>query len=291
MKWVGLYDYRKIIASEHACFKLIRKIRWPHGVRCPRCNFSRTYHYLENNVPKHRCKRCNYKFTDITGTVFQRTKIPLSKWILAIALFKIGISANQLAKEIGVAYRIAWSLMHRFRSAVEKDPLFTKLQGIIEMDETYFGGRQHRNKRLGKTGFTNKVPVIGIRSRNGKVKTIAVSRMRSRQLKSILQRWVESGSTIYTDDYKLHRRLSEWGYNHEIINKLLGFVREPDIHINAAEGYWLLSKTKLYARHHQMSRKYLPKYLAEIEHKFNYRKELDFIRLIINRLIFGPLSE
>jgi transposase-like protein len=91
-----------------------------NGVQCPRCNFSRAYHYLENNVPKHRCKRCNYKFSDITGTIFQRTKIPLSKWILAIALFKIGISANQLAKEIGVAYRIAWNLMHKFHSTIEK---------------------------------------------------------------------------------------------------------------------------------------------------------------------------
>jgi transposase-like protein len=93
------------------------------------------------------------------------------------------------------------------------------------MDETYFGGRQHRNKKYGKTGFTNKVPVIGIRSRNGKVKTIAVSRMRSLQLKRILQRYIEPGSTIYTDDYKLHRRLSKWGYNHKVINKLFGFVK------------------------------------------------------------------
>lgn len=291
MKHIGLYDYRQIIANEQACFKLIRKIRWPKGPRCPRCNFSRAYHYLEQGIPKHRCKKCKYKFADITGTIFQRTKIPLSKWILAIALFKIGVSANQLAKEINVAYRIAWTLMHKFRSAVEKDPLFNKLQGIVELDETYFGGRQHRNKKLGKTGFTNKIAVVGIRSRDGKVRTIILPKMGSKSLKEILRQHVKPGCIIYTDKDKLHRRFKQWGYRHTMINKLFGFVKERDIHVNSIEGYWKLSKTKLYARHHSMSRKYLPKYLAEIEHKFNYRNELDFVRLMLNKLIFGPLSE
>lgn len=285
-KYIGIYEYRKAFASEKACFELIRKIRWPKGTRCPRCNFSRQWHYLEKGIPKHECKTCRYKFSDITGTVFQRTKIPLSKWIFAIALFKIGISANQLAKEIGVAYRIAWSLMHKFRSAVEKDPLFAKLKGIVELDETYYGGRQHRSRKYRRTGFSNKTAVVGIRSRDGKVRTISILRIRSRRLKQILQKYVERGSTLYADNHKLHAKFDQWGYKYESINKLFGFVREPDIHTNSVEGYWMLSKTKLYARHHQMSRKYLPKYLAEMEHKFNHRNELDFVKLLLERLIF-----
>lgn len=289
-KHVGLYEYRKIIASEKACLKLIRRIRWPNGIQCPRCEVTENRHFDEKGIPKHQCKKCSYKFSDITGTMFQGTKIPLCKWILAIGLFKVGISANQLAIEIGVSYKVAWAMMHKFRSSVENDPIFTQLQGTIELDETYYGGRQHRNRRAGQTGFTNKMPVVGIRSREGKVKTIAIPKMRSRKLKQILQTYVKPGSTLYTDDHKLHRLFGQWGYHHQAINKLFGFVKEQDIHTNSIEGYWMLSKTKLYARHHQMSKKYLPKYLAEADYKFNNRNELDFIALLLNKLIFTPLS-
>lgn len=289
-KYIGLYDYRSIIANEKACFVLLRSIRWPSGVRCPRCKYPRSRHFIENAIPKHQCKRCNYKFSDITGTIFQRTKIPLSKWIVAIALFKIGISALQLSKEISVSYRIAWKLMHKFRDAVDKDPLFIQLEGKVEIDETYFGGRQHRHRKYGKTGYSNKTVVVGIRSRDGKVKSIALPRLQSHKLKRILSLYVKEGSMIYTDDHKLHRKFSQWGYEHKIINKLFGFLEKPDIHTNSIEGYWMLSKNKLYARHHQMSKKYLSKYLAETDYKFNYRKQLDPIRDIMQRLIFTPYS-
>jgi transposase-like protein/Zn ribbon nucleic-acid-binding protein len=289
-KYKGLYDYRKIIASEKASYDLIRKIRWPQGVRCPRCEHPRNRHFKENGIPKHQCKKCDYKFSDITGTIFQNTKLPLSKWIAVIALFKIGLSALQLSKEISISYRIAWKLMHKLRDAVGDD-LLSQLQGQIELDETYFGGREHRHRKYGKTGFTNKTPVIGILSRNGKVKTIALPNLQSHKIKQILKEHVKPGSVLFTDDHKLHRKFGRWGYDHKKINKLFGFLKEPDIHTNSIEGYWMLSKTKLYARHHQMSRKYIPKYLAETDYKYNNRNDLDPIRTIIQRLIFTPLSE
>jgi transposase-like protein len=289
-KYIGLYDYRKIIASEKACFKLLRTIRWPKGVRCPRCRYPRNRHFIENAIPKHQCKRCDYKFSDITGTIFQGTKIPLSKWIVAIALSKIGISARQLSKEIAVRYRIAWKLMHKFRDAVDKDPLFTQLQGTIEIDETYFGGNYRRHRKFGATPYSNKTAVIGIRSRDGSVKSIALPKLQSHQLKQILQRYIKAGSTIYTDDHQLHRKFSQWGYDHKVIQKIFGYVVKPDIHTNSIEGYWMLSKNKLYARHHKMSRKYLPKYLAETDYKFNTRNNLDPVRDVIKRLILTPYS-
>ncbi len=289
-KYQGLYEYRKIIASERACLGLIRRVRWPRGVRCPRCGFARQYHFEEYGVPKHQCKRCDYKFSDLSQTIFQRTKLPLSKWVLALALFKIGLSAHQLAKEIGVSYKTAWQLMHKFRSALENDPLISQLRGTIELDETYFGGRQHRDYMKGHTGMTNKIPVVGIRSRDGKVKTLALSKLGYRELKAFLRRFVRSGSLIYTDDLPLHDNLYRWGYRYHTVNKRLGFVRPPDIHTNSVEGYWMLCKNKLYARHHQLSRKYLPKYLAEMEYKFNCRYDLDFVKTLLHRLIFPPLS-
>jgi transposase-like protein len=288
-KYIGLYEYRKIIANEKVAYEFIRKVRWPKGVRCPRCEYPRNRHFVENGVPRHQCKKCDYKFSDITGTIFQNTKLPLTKWIAAIGLFKIGISALQLSKEISISYRIAWKLMHKLRNIVD-DPLLNQMCGKIEIDETYYGGREHRHRKYGKTGFTNKTPVIGIRSRDGKVKTIALPNLQSQKIKQILKEHVEPGSILYTDDHKLHRKFGQWGFTHKKINKLFGFLVKPDIHTNSIEGYWMLSKNKLYARHHQMSKKYLPKYLAECDYKFNNRNQLDPIKDIVQRLIFTSLG-
>ena len=122
--------------------------------------------------------------------------------------------------------------MHLFRDAVDKDPLFTRLHGIVEIDETYFGGKEHRHRKYGKTGFRNKIVVIGIRSRGGKIKSIALPQFqRTHTIKQILKAHVKKDSVLYTDDHLLHRKFSQWGYKHKVVNKLFGFLVKPDIHI------------------------------------------------------------
>lgn len=279
----GLYDYRGFINNENLCFELVREVRWPIGIFCPRCKHRKQWHYLEKGIPKHRCQNCNYKFSDISGTLFQKSKTPLSKWILAIALFKIGISALQMSKEVKVTYKAAWSMLHKMRRCMQKDKFFTHLADCVEIDETYYGGYRHRSHTEGI--FENKVPVIGIRSRDGKVKSIAVPRIRSWRLKKLLQKYVKPGATVYTDDRNIYRNLRDWGYNHHHICKLFGYFRKPDIHTNSIEGYWMLSKNKLYARHHKMSKRYLPAYLAEIDYKFNHKHEPDFVKNMLKMLL------
>lgn len=288
MSEMGLYDYREFIVNENACYKLLREIRWSKGIKCPRCKHKKQWHYLEQGISKYRCKKCNYKFSDTTGTIFQKSRTPLSKWILTIALFKIGISARQMSKEVKVTYKAAWSMMHKMRHCMQKDKFFKQLSGHVEIDETYYGGREHRNRKVGKTGFKNKMPVVGIRSRDGKVKTIYVPKIKSHKLKKVIQKYVQQGSIIYTDDYNMYRNLKLWGYQHFSINKLFGYLKEPNIHTNSVEGYWRLSKTKLYATHHKISRQHLSKYLAEREYKFNHRDDPDFVRDML-KLLLCPL--
>lgn len=109
---MGLYDYRKFIASETLCRQLIRRLRWPKGIRCPRCNHAHIWRMKEEENIEYRCKRCNYHFSDISGTLFEKTTTVLSKWVMAIGLFKIGISANKLKDEIHVAYNTAWKILN-----------------------------------------------------------------------------------------------------------------------------------------------------------------------------------
>jgi transposase-like protein len=283
---MGLYDYRFYLTDESECRKLLHEIRWPHGIRCPRCGFQTIWKLGKKDGFKYKCRSCKYKFTETSGTIFEKTRTPISKWICAIGLFKIGISANQLKDEIQVTYKAAWQMLTKIRKAIKRDPLTDQLSGHIEVDETYFGGRQKGKRGRGAAG---KTPVIGIIQRNGSVRTIAIPNVKSATLQALIKEHVEAGSTVYTDSWQGYRGLDNIGFSHKIVNHDKIFVSSKGNHTNSIEGYWRLSKHKLYARYHKISPEQLPNYLAEADFKFNERTDPDFIKLVLYKLIFQSL--
>ncbi len=154
---VGLYAHRAIIASERACLRVVRRLRWPKGIRCPRCGSSRHRRMREDGRPEHGCRRCRYHLSDTTGTIFAKSRTPLSKWVLAIGLFKIGIPARPLETELGVTYKTAWTIVNRIRQAVGADGFVRRLSGEVEVDDTYYGGRRKGKRGRGAGG---KTPVV-----------------------------------------------------------------------------------------------------------------------------------
>lgn len=283
---MGLYNYREYIANEKACRKLLRDIRWPNGIKCPKCKHSKIWKLGEADNFKYKCSHCSYKFTETSGTIFEKTRTHISKWILTIGLFRIGISANQLKEEIVVTYKVAWEMLKRIRTAIKDDPLVNQLSGHIEVDETYFGGKRKGKRGRGAAG---KTPVVGIIQRNGKVKTMAVPDVKSDTLQILVKNHVKEGSTVYTDGWQWYSGLKEHGFIHKLVDHDKEFISDGNTHTNSIEGYWRLSKHKLYARYHKISKKYLPDYLAESEFKFNERLQPDFIRLVLTKLIQVPL--
>jgi transposase len=283
---MGLYDYRFYLADETECRKLFYEIRWPHGIRCPRCGHQAVWRLGKKDRFKYKCRSCKYKFTETSGTIFEKTRTPLSKWVCAIALFKIGISANQLKDEIRVTYKAAWQMLAKIRKAITRDPLTDQLAGHIEVDETYFGGRQKGKRGRGAAG---KTPVIGIIQRNGSVRTIAIPNVKSATLQAHIKEHVEAGSTVYTDTWQGYRGLDNSGFSHKLVNHDKAFASSNGNHTNSIEGYWRLSKHKLYARYHKISPERLPDYLSEAEFKFNERAHPDFIKLVLSKLIFQSL--
>lgn len=283
---MGLYDYREFIANEAACIELLRNIRWPEGVECPKCGHKKIWKLGNADDFKYKCSKCSYKFTETSGTIFEKSRTPISKWICAIGLFKIGVSANQLKEEIGITYKTAWQMLSRIRKAIKDDPLTHQLSGHIEVDETYFGGKRKGKRGRGAAG---KTPVVGIIQRNGKVRTIAVPDVKGNTLKNLVKQHVEKGSTVYTDGWKGYKGLEKHGFTHKAVDHDKEFISDDGDHTNSIEGYWRLSKHKLYARYHKISEKYLPDYLAESEFKFNERFQPDFIRLVLSRLLLVPL--
>ena len=156
---MGLYQYREFIASEKACNRFIRDLRWPKGGRCPGCGYSRIWRIQEKERSEYICKRCRYHFSLTTGTVFEKTRTPLSKWILAVGLFKTGVSAHRLKEEVNVTYKTAWKMLNMIRSCISHGQLIDKLKGRVEVEDTYFGGRQ-KGKR--GRGAAHKRPAVGM---------------------------------------------------------------------------------------------------------------------------------
>ena len=210
-----LYDYRYYLADENECRKLLHEIRWPDGIECPRCGHEFIWKLGRKDRYKHKCRRCKYKFTETSGTIFEKTRTPISKWICAIGLFKVGISANQLKDEIRVTYKAAWQMLAKIRKAIKGDHLTSQLSGHIEVDEAYFGGRRKGKRGRGAAG---KTPVIGIIQRDGDVRTIAIPNVKSKTLQALVKEHVEAGSTSYTDNYVGYRGLDNSGFSYKLVN-------------------------------------------------------------------------
>jgi transposase-like protein len=164
----------------------------------------------EDGRTEYRCRRCRHHFTETSGTIFTKTRTPLTKWVLAIGLFKIGISARALQTELSVTYKTAWAMLDRIRQAVSVDPLVRRLSGEVEIDDTYYGGRRKGKRGRGAAG---KAAVIGIRQRGGRVRTILVPALDTQTVRELVRAHVRRGSRVYTDSLNIYRELQGMGYH------------------------------------------------------------------------------
>lgn len=258
---MALYAYRRIIASERACWQLLRRLRWPGGIQCPRCGERRIWRMHHRGRAAYRCAACRRHFNVLTGTVLEDTRLPLSKWVLAVALFRIGISARALAEELQVSRQTAWQLLHRLRRALADDALLQQLHGQIEVDDTYIGGRQ---KGPRGRGARHKTLVIGLKERGGRVRSLAVVALTSATIHAILRAHVARGARIYTDEFVSYRRLRGLGLQHRRIRHAERFAR-GQTHTQSIEGHWGHLKPTLVARHRSVTPHHLQKYLAEAD--------------------------
>lgn len=281
---MGLYDYRHVIANERTCYWFIHRLRWAKGPVCPGCGTARPYAMREHGIVRYRCKDCGRRFSLRTGTVFEGSRLPLTKWVLAIGLFRIGISARSLAREINVAVRVAWAMLHKLRDVVQRDVLTRKLKGRIEVDETYIGGR--RKGQRGR-GAAHKTIVLGLKVRRGRVRSLVVPSVATRDLHAAIKAHVAKGARLYTDEFKSYRRLRRLGYRHCRVKHSEWFVRGQS-HTQAIEGHWGHVKPTLVARHRSVSPKHLQRYLAEADIKHRLPEDMDFIAFMLRRLVSSP---
>ena len=279
-------------SSEEACKRFLTEKRWPNGVQCPRCKNAKVYEL--KSKPFHwvcKAKECGgrngYRFSVISKTVFENTNYPLKTWFQVVYLMtqsKKGISALQIHRQIGSGdYRTAWYMCHRIRAAM-KDGGFSKLMGEVEVDETFLGGsdkNRHRSKKRGEHGSKGKVAVIGAIARKGNVVCQVIEQTDRHTLGEFVRKTVcENVSLVATDEYTGYARLKHQ-FPHKTVNHVKGEYVRGNVHTANLDSFWSLLKRGVMGTFHQVSKGYLPLYLAEFSYRHNNRENADIFGDVI----------
>jgi len=294
---MNLLDIYKELNTEAKCLAFLEHMRWPDGVKCLSCESLRiTRITAKGKLNKksgkrspdrelYQCNECRFQFTATTGTVYHDTHLPLSQWFLAIALItesKKGISANQLARALGVQYRTAWYLAHRIRKAMVEANA-PKLKGTVEIDETYIGGKHRGHK--GK--MKSKDVVIGVRERGGDLRLVQTPDNKAETVYQVIADHVDKDvQKIMTDESPIYN--FETTYLHKVPHDRIKhkdkiYVR-GDVHTNTVESAFSLFKRGLTGAFHKVSLKHLQRYLNEFSFRFNNRKAADLFGMTVRRM-------
>jgi len=284
MNIISIY---KRFPKEFDCRTYLEQLRWQSKPVCPYCSSANIT--LRPKEQRHHCNNCNTTFSVTVNTIFHCTHLPLQKWFLAVSLVlnaKKGIAARQLARDLEVNKNTAWRMAMKIRQAMVDTRQRNLLTGLVEMDETYIGGKPRKGSgQINKRGRgTRKTPVVGIMERGGRVTASPAKngQLTTKNLADLVRRSVDTNNaTLITDEFTGYigiRRILP----HEIVDHSNWYV-DGYKHTNNIESFWALLKRGIVGQYHKVSLHYLPRYIDEFCYRHNHRKDTDLFSLTILR--------
>ena len=278
-----LYEFQQQYPDDEACLLKIMEVRYGGTeLFCPKCGAYGKF-YRMTKERGYVCQHCGHHLHPCVGTPMERSRTPLHKWFYAMFLFassRHGVAAKELQRQLGVTYKTAWRMAHEIRKYMAEVDGEIPLEGTIEVDETYVGGKR---KGKGRGYKANKTVVFGMLQREGDVMASVVPNVRKKTLQPIIKENVKPGSTVNTDELHSYGGLNMGGFKHESVNHGVGEYVKGSCHVNAIEGFWARLKLSIRGTHVHASRKHLQKYVKEFEYRYNRRKRPE--------AIFGDLVE
>ncbi|MEZ5339264.1 MAG: IS1595 family transposase [bacterium] len=274
-----LLEAVRYFADADVCFEFVKRMRWPEKVTCPMCGCNE--HSFLSTRKMWQCKSCKKQFSIKKGTIFEDSPLKLDKWLIAmwlIANAKNGISSYELHRSLGITQKSAWFMLHRIRLAMQNKSI-EKLGGQIEADETYVGGKlgnMHVRKQKEvreNSSFAGKTIVSGILQRGGEVRTKVVQNTKRNTLCSEVEKNVNPGAQVFTDDLSSYDRLDN-NFRHATVNHQIEFVN-GDVHTNSLEGFWSQVKRTISGTYVSVEPVHLSRYLDEACYRYNNRKGND----------------
>jgi transposase-like protein len=268
--------------DDDAAREYLQSIRWPDGPVCPHCGVIGNHYQLEGKAHRkglYKCceKECRKQFSVTVGTVFERSHIPLSKWLAAAYLLcssKKGISAHQLHRTLGVTYKTAWFLAHRIRFAMADFGKTGKLGsggGVVEADETYIGHKPWRRKGR---GWGHKEMVFSLVERDGQARSVHITGKMFDGIKKALRENVSSDARLSTDEARMYRKIAKQFAEHITVNHSQDEYVRGDAHTNTIEGFFSVFKRGMNGVYQHCDSQHLHRYLAEFDFRYNHRVAL-----------------
>jgi transposase-like protein len=280
-----LIEAIRYFSDQDVCVQFVAKLRWPDGPVCPSCGG--TEHSYLTTRRLWKCRSCKRQFSVKVGSIFEDSAIPLDKWLAAmwmIANSKNGVSSHEMGRSLGITQKSAWFLLHRIRLAMQTGT-FAKLDGEIEVDETFIGGKarnMHKNVRARKitgTGGKDKAIVAGVLQRGGEIRAVVVPDTRRATLQAGVREHVEKGSAVYSDAFKSYIGLAG-EYDHKVVDHAERYV-DGQVHVNGVENFWSLLKRGLHGTYVSVQPWHLFRYIDERVFTYNERDLSDLDRFLV----------
>ena len=268
---LSLIEFQNKFPNEKRCLMHIYTVRWPNGYRCPRCNHDKASYHSTRNL--YQCKKCKYQASIIAGTIFHKTRIPLRKWfwmILFLGRYKSGVSIRSLQKMLKISsYKTAWAMAHKIRHAMSARDAQYQLAGLIEVDDSYFGGSKPGKRGRGAEGKSSVILAVENKGENpGFAKAYHVPQLDKETISDRLKDQFKSDTVIRSDGWRSYNGLASEDIKHEPVvgSGKAGPVNLPWVHL-------LISNIKggLLGVYRGVSAKHLSRYLSEFCYRFNRR--------------------